>query len=301
MMPLTQQPSTTALQGCTFRNRHPAFLIEERERLQRLFDETGVLFFPGLLREDPLFLAYVEDLTELARTLLIGCAQEPDPDAGLAETVTRLAKADRKLAGTIYDIGTRPAKLLSGMLLKCHPAFVAFCRAVFGEGAIIATPSLSDTLHVFPPGEDSFRFNLPIHQDYPYLLQSPAQITFWVNFLPPAPNVGGISVWVGSHRLGICPTRKNEMGHLEVCLTDGTMDVMPSADLTCDVGDVVIMHSLLLHRSNHNLTADQTRIVQLFRYSDLRDSQSRAIHWASAEHGGRGASFAVCHPDKFLG
>src|ERR1700681_4588184 len=110
MMLQSQQPSTTALHGCTFGNRQPAFLIEEREPLQRLFYETGVLFFPGLLREDPLFLASVEDLTELARTLLSAFAHQPDPDAGLAETVTRLANADRKLAGTIYDIGTRPAK-----------------------------------------------------------------------------------------------------------------------------------------------------------------------------------------------
>jgi hypothetical protein len=43
----------------------------------------------------------------------------------------------------------------------------------------LASPALSDTLHVFPPGTENLRSNLPIHQDYPYLMQSPAQITVW--------------------------------------------------------------------------------------------------------------------------
>ena len=80
----------------------------------------------------------------------------------------------------IYDIGTGPAKLLSAMRLKLHPTFVGLARAVFGTSAVLASPTLSDTLHVFPPGAENFRFNLPIHQDYPYLMQSPAQLTLWV-------------------------------------------------------------------------------------------------------------------------
>ena len=104
-----------------------------------------------------------------------------DERQSLAALITDLARTHRPLVGRIYDIGTHPAKLMSAIRLKLHPAFDAFARAVLGPAAVLATPGLSDTLHVFPPGSENFRFNLPVHQDYPYLMPSAAQITFWLS------------------------------------------------------------------------------------------------------------------------
>lgn len=45
------------------------------------------------------------------------------------------------------------------------------------EKALIVSPPAGDTLHLFPPGRQFRKYNLPPHQDYQYLMQLPAQIT----------------------------------------------------------------------------------------------------------------------------
>ena len=156
-------------------------LERAEDELAAEFRREGVLVLPGILARDPLFLDYVAELRALLLALYAQAGRQPDEPASLATLTTELARTHRPLVGRIYDIGTGPAKLLSALRLKLHPTFMALAQAVFGPGAVVASPALSDTLHVFPPGAENFRFNLPIHQDYPYLMQSPAQITLWLS------------------------------------------------------------------------------------------------------------------------
>jgi len=267
------------------------------ETLAPEFQREGVLVLPGLLADDPLFLDYVADIRGLLLALYAEAGRTPARDASLAALVTELARTHRPLVGRIYDIGTGPAKLLSALRLKLHPTFVGLARAVFGADAVLASPALSDTLHVFPPGAENFRFNLPIHQDYPYLMQSPAQLTLWVS-LGADRDCGGVTVWRGSHRLGLQPCRPNQHGHLEV--VDGERLVAGCAPVFVGggLGDVAVIDTFSLHRSEHNVSTDRSRLVQLFRYADLREPASIATGWASVPPRDNLTLFARTHPDK---
>lgn len=269
------------------------------EMLAQEFQREGVLMLPGLLADDPLFLEYVAEVRGLLLALYAEAGRTPAREASLAALVTELARTHRPLVGRIYDIGTGPAKLLSAMRLKLHPTFVALARAVFGPAGVLASPTLSDTLHVFPPGAENFRFNLPIHQDYPYLMQSPAQLTLWVS-LGAERDCGGVTVWRGTHRLGLQPCRPNAHGHLEV--VDGETIVGDYAPVFVGggLGDVAVIDTFSLHRSEHNVSADRSRLVQLFRYANLAEPAAIATGWASVPPRDGLKLFARTHPDKLV-
>ena len=267
------------------------------DTLAQEFQREGVLVLPGLLADDPLFLEYVGDIRGLLLALYAEAGRTPARDASLAALVTDLARTHRPLVGRIYDIGTGPAKLLSALRLKLHPTFVALARAVFGPSAVLASPTLSDTLHVFPPGAENFRFNLPIHQDYPYLMQSPAQLTLWVS-LGADRDCGGVTVWRGSHRLGLQPCRPNQHGHLEVVDGERLVAKCASVFVGGGLGDVAVIDTFSLHRSEHNVSTDRSRLVQLFRYANLDQPAAIATGWASVPPRDGMKLFARTHPEK---
>ena len=276
-------------------------LVRLLPRFRAAYAEDGVAIFPGFFLNDPLFDALIRDLRSMTDILSRNVGVPVDPTISLDEQLSKLAAADCPLVGKIYDIGTRPNKLLSGMMLKLHPSLVTMTKQVFSDGVpIIATPSLSDTLHVFPPGADSFRFNLPVHQDYPYLLQSPNQITFWISLSKRQADVGGMTVWCGSHKLGIRPQRRDVNAHLE-CVTDEIdLSRYEEVPLEADLGDLVVFHSNILHRSEKNYSTDKTRIVQLFRFSDLNDPEALKIGWASADVTKNAKKFEDLYPEMIL-
>jgi len=274
-------------------------MLARVDALAAEFQREGTLVLPGLLAHDPLFLDYVAELRVLVLALYGQAGRPPDERLSLAGLITELARTHRPLVGRIYDIGTGPAKLLSAMRLKLHPGFVALARAVLGPAAVLASPAVSETLHVFPPGAENFRFNLPIHQDYPYLMQSPAQITLWLS-LSADTECGGVTIWRRSHALGLLACRRNAHGHLEVVdgerLTAGYEPVFVGGGF----GDVAVMHTFSLHRSEHNLSSDRTRLVQLFRYADLTHPAATALGWASVPPRDELRLFARTHPDKLV-
>ncbi|MFO0944805.1 MAG: phytanoyl-CoA dioxygenase family protein [Planctomycetota bacterium] len=232
-------------------------------RLLAIYKETGVVYLPGLLVADAGFQCYVRDLTWLTDQLAHAAGLTFEVNLRLEERLSLLAKSHRRSVGTIYDIGTRPAKLLSATKVKYHAGFLHFVEGYFGPAGVPATPTLSDTLHVFPPGEENYKYNLPIHQDFPYLIQSPEQITLWISLSAFAAGAGGITVWPGSHSLGVAKHRKNRHGHYEAEISDEELTRFSSLTLEAGFGDVLIVDSLCLHRSEPNRTSDKTRIATL--------------------------------------
>lgn len=276
-------------------------IVRDADHLGQIYHEYGALAFPGLLRNDPLFLSYLHDLENLTKVLLRNVCSTPLQGLDLADMITALAAADRPSVGKLFDLGTRPAKLLTAQRLKIHPVLTALTSAAFGPDALIASPSQSDTLHLFPPGQANWRYNSPLHQDYPYLLQSPRQITFWINFGRYIPDVGGVTFWPGSHKSGVRKQRKGDFGTLIAVVDESELSSHEQQNYIADIGDLLVLNSLVLHRSIKNQTSDGSRIVQLFRYSDLRDPQAVQMRWVSAEFQNGGSAFEAAHPDLVVG
>src|ERR1700674_4571081 len=147
-----------------FENFDVARLRTEAGKLARVFSETGLLVFPGLLKEDKLFRSYVADFHRAIDMLISEAGLEGMPDFPIDEKLTHLAAVAAPLGKFLADLGTQPAKLITANLIKFRPEFVAISRAIFGEDALLATPAAGDTLHLFAPSDNFFRYNLPVHQ-----------------------------------------------------------------------------------------------------------------------------------------
>jgi hypothetical protein len=173
-------------------------------------------------------------------------------------------------------------------------------RLAFGPEAVLATPQAGDTLHLFMPGEEFHRYNLPVHQDYPYLMQSPAQATLYLGLSKPHPGAGGLEYWPGSQRLGVLPCGFNAHGAFEVSDSERVLRPYDREQYYWEVGDVGLFDSLMCHRSIPSTAPDRGRVVQIFRYSDLRSAVAESYDWQSAAYPRRSVRFEDIHPDLLL-
>src|SRR4029453_15174436 len=98
-------------------------MLERVDELAAEFRRDGVLVLAGALARDPLFLDYVAELRALLLSLYVQAGRQPEQGGALVGVITQPARTHRPLVGRIYDIGTGPAKLLSALRLKLHPAF----------------------------------------------------------------------------------------------------------------------------------------------------------------------------------
>lgn len=288
------------MRECTFENYTLDRVHAERHHLAEVYREWGVLYFPRLMQSDPALIAYRQDLHQL---LLAQARKAALPESVASLTFTalmeKLVEADPKWLMPIYDIGTRPVKLLSGNLLKFDPRIQDISRTILGENALMATPSLSDTLLVHLPGEDFRKFDIPLHQDFPYLMQSAQQITYWCNFTASMADVGGMRVFPGTHKLGICKNYHdpNEGRYRAIVEHPQGIDAFPAMDIMGDEGTLVIQDALLLHGSLPNTSCHGVRLTQIFRYTNIATPESAAYDWQSAVHASRGISFEQVHPE----
>lgn len=219
-----------------------------------------IVTYLGIVLEDsgPEFHELSVGLTETLRDGDIG-----QIDKALQTCLNEVSQRDRSLLGHIYEMGTRPNKFLSAERLFFSSEIAEVTKAYFDSKdvtssetrhrqRVLVKPARGETLHVFTPGENQYRYNLPIHQDYPYLGQSCDQLTYWL-FLSGDQLTGGVRVFPGTHRLGVVASEVGEFGHHEVLtasLPDGLL-----ADYV-DFGGkqfcLVAMDSLLLHQSLRN-------------------------------------------------
>jgi ectoine hydroxylase-related dioxygenase (phytanoyl-CoA dioxygenase family) len=136
------------------------------------------------------------------------------------------------------------------------------------------------------------------HQDYPHLLQSPRQVTFWIPLCKFAPSMGGISIYPGSHSSGLLPFKINEKNsHYEVYdLSQLGRPVVVDWDLY----DIVVLDGMVVHGTVPNHCPSAARITQLFRYSDLSHPDAVASGWVSTKPTGNYSTSKELHADKLV-
>jgi ectoine hydroxylase-related dioxygenase (phytanoyl-CoA dioxygenase family) len=263
-----------------------------------IYNKYGVVIFRNFFEFDPIYTNYYNDIKKLAFLIAQKHSLTIDFDEPLNKILTEISKTNREEVSFIYDLGTRPMKLNSGILLKSHPAIMNVMKLIMGEDSIIGHPFQGETLHIFPPGKENFKHNLPMHQDYPYIMQSPEQITAYINLgnIQNDKN-GGIRVWLGSHKEGLTGSTETPSKTRITSNSQHFLDTYDSADISFDNGDFAIFHSLLQHEGIQNHT-DCTRIVQLVRYSNLSDKTSISYGWRSCEGAPKkGIQFSEVHPN----
>jgi Phytanoyl-CoA dioxygenase (PhyH) len=269
------------------------------DEIAEAYRRHGVVVFPGMLATHEALRGFLGAVRYLFGRILARYGESVAPDEDLGDILVRL-KAVAAIDGQIVaDMGTQHNKLVEANRLKYADFVVQLLKLVFGPDAILATPQAGDTLHLFMPGEAFHRYNLPVHQDYPYLMQSPLQATLYLGLSKPHPGAGGLEFWPGSQQLGILPCGLNANGSFEVTDHERFLADFPREQYFWEVGDVGLFDSLMCHRSIPSTAPDRGRVVQIFRYSDLRHPVAQAYDWRSATYPRRAVTFEAAHPDLF--
>jgi hypothetical protein len=226
--------------------------------LRQRIDADGYLLLRGMLP--------VADVASVRTDILSLCA-----DAGwLAEDgeqdgVVNPAASCQPPDPRYYTVYQRVISLeLFNRLAHARPLLDTM-RTLLGHEDVIPRPARLARL-IFPqPGVGA----TPPHQDFPHEQGTPEAYTAWVPLGAVPRQQGGLAVWPGSHRHGV-------FDHGFVPGVGGLgirVEELDASWLTADFqpGDVVIFHSMTVHKALPNRTADRIRVSADFRYQRISD------------------------------
>jgi hypothetical protein len=264
----------------------PCNIAANAEMIKSIYETYGVIVFRKLLQGDPDFERYLADLRWMFSRLYARHNRKLESN-DLGDIIATLATFDPMAGMIVADMATMPNKFVSANRVKFSSWMNAALEAIFGPDAVIASPHAGDTLHLFMPGSVYHKYNLPIHQDYQYLMQGPKQTTLYIGMSNPHSDGGGLEYWPRSNKLGVLKSSLNENGHWEVVDFDRVLHEISSHKAFWEIGDVAIFDSLMCHRSVENETSDKGRVVQILRFSDLTHPDSERFNWRSTVYPGR--------------
>ena len=261
-------------------NYNPEILIQNKKYVAELYDEYGVVIFPNFFKNDNIFQSYIDDLSWVFKEIISRHSNTfiPDDMGDKLVMLNQLKPIDGKI---ITNLGTQHNKFNSFNRIKYSNYVSSILNEIYGNKNILVTPQSGDTLHFFPPGSEFYKYNLPPHQDYQYLIQSPSQITFYMGLSKYKDDVGGLRIWEKSHKLGILPTTTNEFGSFEVDDYKNILNDFKVLDYKWNMGDFGLFDSLISHSSIPNISQNNGRIVQIFRFSDINNSEAKKYNFKS--------------------
>lgn len=274
-------------------------IVEDKAKIAEIYDEFGAVIFPGLFSKYDIYETYLSDLRKVMGKIIRRHTQDPLPD-DIGELLIALVKHQPLDGRIITDIGTQPNKFFSFNQLKYAGWIKALVDELFGPDSITLTPQAGDTLHFFPPGEKFHRYNLPPHQDYQYLMQSPKQMTFYMGISDYKEGVGGLKIWEKSHKLGVLKSTTNEFGAYEVYDWEKTLQDYKTQDLFWNAGDFGVFDSLLAHSSIPSTSKTASRVVGIFRFSDINHPVAESYDYYSTTYDRRGVKFMDNNPELFV-
>lgn len=230
-------------------------LLEDTAVLHARMDEDGYLFFRDLLPRALIEGIRREMLEILADAEWIDRAAPRD--AAIANLANFVAEPDPAFMKVFY----RELSLKSLNALAHHPNLIAVFEKLFA-GEVFVHPRII-TRNMFPQKET---YTTPAHQDHP-LVQGPIEhYAAWIPLGDCCAEMGGYSLAPGTH--------KNGYYDFEPALGIGQMEIvnLPQrwVHSPTRMGDVVVHHSMLVHRGVPN----RSRSIRLSvdcRYQRLGD------------------------------
>ena len=228
-------------------------LVTNPHALRDRFDRDGYIYIPGLLDTQPLL--------DLRRQIVDICADchwlKPgtDPMDAISWTVPKVEGEEEYFE--VYDAVQR---LQNFHALPHQPALMEVMRILLG-GSAFPHP-LSIARLVFPDNQD---WSTPPHQDF-FNNQGTSELyAGWIPLSDCPTSLGSLAILEGSQKLGMLPMEYAlGAGYRQTSLTDDCKRLKWVAG-NFKLGDVIIFHSLTVHRALANKT-DQMRISVDYRY-----------------------------------
>lgn len=147
--------------------------------------------------------------------------------------------------------------------LQHHPALIGLFESLFGE-AVLPRPRLIPRCF-FP--QQPAHTTAP-HQDYPYVQGTTEVYTLWTPLGDCPAEMGALQVAEGSHRDGVRDFRISQHPATALEVADPLDGAWVGGDFAA--GDVVLFHSLTVHRGSPNLSRHLRQSVD-FRYQRASD------------------------------
>ena len=228
-------------------------LVTNPDALRDRFDRDGYIYIPGLLDTQPLL--------DLRRQIVDICADcnwlKPDTNSmdAISWTVPKVEGEEE-----YFEVYDRVQRLQDFHALPHQPAMMEVMKILLG-GSAFPHP-LSIARLVFP---DNQAWSTPPHQDFVNNQGTQDLYALWIPLSDCPTSMGSLAFLEGSHKLGLLP--------LEYSLGDGHRQTSLSPEcnslnwLASDfkLGDLVIFHSLSIHRALPN-QSDRMRISVDYRY-----------------------------------
>lgn len=234
-------------------------LLNDGERLRQRFQEDGYLFLRNIV--DP------TRLLSLRRQIVDICARmqwfKPgsDPMEAIAWTAAKVeGEADYFL---VYD---EIQKLEAFHALAHDAGIVDIMRQLLGETAFPHPLSIARLMFPFTP-----EWSTPPHQDFPNNQGTQDLYACWMPLSDCPQALGSLSILRGSHRFGLLPLDfAMGPGHRQAVL-DERLSALPWVGGDFQLGDIIIFHSLTVHRALPNDT-DRLRLSVDYRFQRERDA-----------------------------
>lgn len=234
-------------------------LLDNPQALRERSGRDGYLFFRGLL--DP------DKLTEVRRQILEICAQhgwtEPgtDPVDGIAAPgvvhVEGQPHFNQVYRGEIMCLEVFHA-------LAHEPALLEIFETLFQEEVLVHPRNIARI--IFPQAK---QFTTPPHQDFIHIQGTEDTWTSWIPLASCPEELGGLAVLAGSHKDGLFEVKPMlGAGGLGI-----ETEAMPHQWVysVFEPGDVVLFHSLTVHKGLPNRSEDKMRISVDFRYQGVSE------------------------------
>ncbi len=244
--------------------------IGDRSRLLDHSHQNGYLFFRGLLP--------VEPVLELRQQVLRVADQhellEPGTplDAAIRRKGVFICEQDRSETFWRFYIDVQKLRLFHA--LPHHEHIVRVLETLFGNSVLIHPRHIC---HVIFPGEH--QYTTPPHQDFHPVRGAQDTWTVWTPLGDCDAELGGLAMARGSNRRGFLQDNDVRSWKLLEESTEWAWN-----PFKC--GDVLMFHSLTIHRGRDNMTKDRIRLATSARYQSVSepvDEDALTVHLGCAK------------------
>ena len=227
-------------------------VAEDAEALRERMERDGYLFLRGQTDLDLLRQVRRDIISVLVQHEWL--APGTDPDDVLAGEFAAL-EGDDAFAVMYDDL----QKLESFHAFAHDAGIVNVVRRVVGEDVLAHPRHIARV--IFP---SATRYTTPPHQDFVHIQGTPQVYTAWMPLDDTDEVLGGLAILAGSHQQGVYEVRRAlGAGGLGVDTESLGLEWV-GGDMRA--GDLLLFHSLCVHRGRDNLSSNRIRLSLDYRY-----------------------------------
>jgi len=229
-------------------------LLDDSQRLRERCAEDGYVYIRSLLP--------VDILSSLRHDILQICARAGWVRGGAA-LMDAVAVGPPRNEGeeSFFAVYDEVQKLESLHALAHEEQLMRLMRAVVGETAFPHPLGIARLM--FPQNHEC---TTPPHQDYPNNQGTADLYASWIPLGDCPAALGGVAILERSHNSGLLPLAYSLGAGARQAVLEG--DLAGERWLSTDfrAGDVLVFHSMTVHRALHNSSPDRMRLSCDFRY-----------------------------------